>query len=792
MEFPAENNENCNARPRLIQNLDSCFEVESSCVELIFEFLDCQGFENTKEAFKLEAANAGFPLLKIRRFEKDRIKRSSALKLFNGIESSECPAFFKDWDEMVPANIKAQTAYKKLTIYLYTYFSTHSTGDAQTQNYVTNDNTPTDSERKGLGKYSAILDQKGSMSENEEKDQPEDSTVSAGQDQGPATALPQSLDQITKLNGTFVLEKPLFKSIPRIEADGIDDTEPPTPKRERSESRDFEVDSLEDYGERRRNSSGFSLAGQETNQITSAMAMFKLFLSEHGAEFASEPEFLPYFALPFVENPKEHPTFTKVFEETWIENLRSNLADFLIEHSCGEQAVPELVSMYKTVAKNELKTAGKIEEKKSYKELKRRMHKLKRDHQNLVGVANELASALEKSVQGEAVDLKLTLMKCANIFPDLFPTHLPPHHKKWHSPDRYSVNKRNQVLVVDLDVKKIKHDLNEGSVKAQLLLLQALRWMLTKSKNDDRGEVVRWLCKHDILGLKDGSVKEFLAPVVTPHPIQQAVTRVMNALSSLKEGRKYLESSESAIDLLVDLTKQKELDPVTEDMLIAVLQKLSIRKERADMFVKRNLVEWILEKLEHQPQKIFTLEYSTSLLMNLALTLQPDYWNSCAEKITDVLMSLIGTDRQVRSKALEFVCGSLCCALRNDRVNELCKRRGLNLKLSSSLANYAGDPVMQKQIQALLKIHQRIAKPEEYMNSISTYNDDDLMEDPDDLDPEIDEQDPVTGSPNGSDLLQQQYCHVFNPPRVGRSPARLHTIPASPVAILPAWAQYAQ
>lgn len=101
--------------------------------------------------------------------------------------------------------------------------------------------------------------------------------------------------------------------------------------------------------------------------------------------------------------------------------------------------------------------------------------------------------------------------------------------------------------------------------------------MLTKSKNDDRGEVVRWLCKHDILGLKDGSVKEFLAPVVTPHPIQQAVTRVMNALSSLKEGRKYLESSESAIDLLVDLTKQKELDPVTEDMLIAVLQKLSIR-----------------------------------------------------------------------------------------------------------------------------------------------------------------------------------------------------------------------
>lgn len=101
--------------------------------------------------------------------------------------------------------------------------------------------------------------------------------------------------------------------------------------------------------------------------------------------------------------------------------------------------------------------------------------------------------------------------------------------------------------------------------------------MLTKCNYNEKDDVTGWFCKYDILGIRDGSIKEFLAPVSTPHPIQQASVRIMNALSSLNAGRKYIESSEATVDLLLNLTKQKELDSVTEDMLIAILQKLSIR-----------------------------------------------------------------------------------------------------------------------------------------------------------------------------------------------------------------------
>jgi hypothetical protein len=37
-----------------------------------------------------------------------------------------------------------------------------------------------------------------------------------------------------------------------------------------------------------------------------------------------------------------------------------------------------------------------------------------------VGVAAELTGALESSVKGQAVDLKVTLNNCSKIFPDLF------------------------------------------------------------------------------------------------------------------------------------------------------------------------------------------------------------------------------------------------------------------------------------------------------------------------------------------------------------------------------------
>lgn len=43
------------------------------------------------------------------------------------------------------------------------------------------------------------------------------------------------------------------------------------------------------------------------------MDMLRNFLETKGTDFSAEPEFLPYYALPFVSNPASHPTFQELF-----------------------------------------------------------------------------------------------------------------------------------------------------------------------------------------------------------------------------------------------------------------------------------------------------------------------------------------------------------------------------------------------------------------------------------------------------------------------------------------------
>ena len=44
------------------------------------------------------------------------------------------------------------------------------------------------------------------------------------------------------------------------------------------------------------------------------MARFKNFIETKGAVLSKTAEFLPYYALPFVPDPRHHPSFEPLFE----------------------------------------------------------------------------------------------------------------------------------------------------------------------------------------------------------------------------------------------------------------------------------------------------------------------------------------------------------------------------------------------------------------------------------------------------------------------------------------------
>jgi hypothetical protein len=53
------------------------------------------------------------------------------------------------------------------------------------------------------------------------------------------------------------------------------------------------------------------------------------FLDTYSATLAGLPQALPYYALPFVEDPRHHPSFSRVFTASWLRDLQHDLEDFL-------------------------------------------------------------------------------------------------------------------------------------------------------------------------------------------------------------------------------------------------------------------------------------------------------------------------------------------------------------------------------------------------------------------------------------------------------------------------------
>lgn len=59
------------------------------------------------------------------------------------------------------------------------------------------------------------------------------------------------------------------------------------------------------------------------------MKYFKSYLDKTPPEIAQKPDFMPYYALPYLKNPKTHPSFKNVLTVQYCQELREKLNIFL-------------------------------------------------------------------------------------------------------------------------------------------------------------------------------------------------------------------------------------------------------------------------------------------------------------------------------------------------------------------------------------------------------------------------------------------------------------------------------
>jgi hypothetical protein len=159
----------------------------------------------------------------------------------------------------------------------------------------------------------------------------------------------------------------------------------------------------------------FPILSNQPSQLEVSMDRFKKFLEQRG-EWAQEPEFLQYYALPYLPDPKTHPSFRILFESQWLDKLKQELDVFLSQITSKQ---PKLMDLVRNESKAQIQVAERPSSqlgneirdlKRSIKESTKREHDLhsklkhlRTDYHQLLTVSGELVSTLMASINQEKV-----------------------------------------------------------------------------------------------------------------------------------------------------------------------------------------------------------------------------------------------------------------------------------------------------------------------------------------------------------------------------------------------------
>ncbi|KAL3254973.1 hypothetical protein MRX96_046710 [Rhipicephalus microplus] len=341
-------------------------------------------------------------------------------------------------------------------------------------------------------------------------------------------------------------------------------------------------------------------------------------------------------AMTNFQKPRQFPVFKPIFEESWVDELKSRLEKFVQESLSThyqQRAKPRLMDLYycSDVELNDMREdfrrcEQRLKQCEEQREvLDKQMCKLQEDYKTLVSVTTELITALEATVRGDLVNLENVLLSCGQRFPELVKLQTP-------LTSRGSTCDGTQVFVLRSGLHtrrtRIKQDLSEASASTRALLLQALRWKLTKASSvEERDCVLLAYIDNDLLGFIERSpdyCNRILHITKSPNSgLQQSFVRFLNTLAAFRLGRSYLAKNLQLVAVLTDtLVFDRVTDPRTLDMILGVLQKLSLRRQQKDIMISHGILEWVVRTLQESQEvgmSEYGLEYITALFMNLCL-----------------------------------------------------------------------------------------------------------------------------------------------------------------------------
>ncbi|XP_056615194.1 lisH domain-containing protein ARMC9 isoform X2 [Triplophysa dalaica] len=532
----------------------------------------------------------------------------------------------------------------------------------------------------------------------------------------------------------------------------------------------------------------FPGGSHDKSEFDNRITHFKHYLETRGAALSQTTEFLPFYAFPFVPNPMVHPSFQELFQDSWMTDLRAKLEKFLAAMLKASNT-PRLLTLYRDGGKGNKEAIHQMQlhlaeaERKAASHM-RKFAKLQADHHNLIVVTAELVESLEATVRGKMISPEYLQGVCMRLFnghmrqsaaqsidftrPGTGYYSMSPYDDGYASSLlRASVapqRSKDVPLLPSLDYEKLKKDLLNGSDRLKALLLQALRWRLTRSLHgEQRDTVLQAFISSDLLEWYSTKQKTVLHLIKSKNEIvRQYMARLINAFASLCDGRMYLSQIPSLLRFLVDSLRTEEKESVTRENVLAALQKLSLRRVQQSAMIRDGLIGWLVKEL-HDSDCLsdYTLEYAISLLMNLCLRTQGK--KKCAqeaEQVLKVLTELLGHENH---EIRYYVNGALYSILSMPEIREEARK----MSMEEILRCYTKDenPELNRQIEFIIKQLNSEDVPQHEHESDDEEDDDDDDDDEEDvMEADLDKEEVLQPQPKeltGETLLTTEYLGIM-------------------------------
>lgn len=434
---------------------------------------------------------------------------------------------------------------------------------------------------------------------------------------------------------------------------------------------------------------------------------FRIFLETKGELLSQISEFLPFYAFPYVVNPKNHPVYRELFGAEWAADLKKKLSAFLETIDGEEQPLPKILflqepdDLHRNVQLKQLQNRL-VDAEKRASQAHQRFSKIQNDYQSLLGITTDLVDTLESALRGEQIQGDVLQQICSRLVATqrgtaIWPTDsfdengalsgtvastndgdLFSYGATLRQSLRYGTSNSHtqnigmgegrataSVKLCGLNFDKIKNAFKTLDPREVWRLLQALRWRLTRVSVEQRELALTAFIANDLLELTLYSDVSPTNDTVlgicvgsASSKVVEAIARLVNAFASLARGRAYLSQNGGAVTLLTRRIFQEKEETAIRENMIGALQKLSLRGSMQTAMVELGMVEWLVDLLElTDNQSDYTLEYAVALFMNLCLRTAGK--QRCVPMSNRVLKLLTDLISHENTSILSYVNGAL-------------------------------------------------------------------------------------------------------------------------------------